>query len=96
MEILTLGNELLRQRTERINSINSEVTHIAAKMLELLIQQKGIGLAGPQVGYMHRIFVAKLEKSPGLVFINPSVIETSEETEKCEEGCLSLPGVWAI
>ena len=66
----------------------------ADRMFEALGAQRGIGLAGPQVGLAQRIFVVSVEGDEPRVFINPSIIETSQETAKYEEGCLSIPGVW--
>jgi peptide deformylase len=95
MEIITLGNELLRQKAEPVKPINSEIVKIAEEMIETMHQDKGIGLAGPQVGLMKRIFVIHIEGDIPRVFINPSILETSQERVKLEEGCLSIPGVWA-
>lgn len=95
MNILTLGNELLRGKAESVENIDDEIRVIADTMLDALHQGKGVGLAGPQVGLMKRIFVVHVEGDPPRVFINPSIIATSEETTKYEEGCLSIPGVWA-
>jgi peptide deformylase len=64
-------------------------------MFGALYEGRGVGLAGPQVGLLKRIFVVHVEGNIPRVFINPSIIETSPETVKYEEGCLSLPGVWA-
>jgi peptide deformylase len=64
-------------------------------MIETMRQSKGIGLAGPQVGLKKRIFVIHIEGDIPRVFINPSIVATSLETVKHEEGCLSLPGIWA-
>jgi peptide deformylase len=100
MKILTLGNEgneanvLLRQKAEPITKINADIAAIADALLDTLYRGKGVGLAGPQVGFMKRIFVVHVDKDIPRVFINPSVLETSEETVKYEEGCLSIPGVW--
>ncbi|MDR3343629.1 MAG: peptide deformylase [Treponema sp.] len=95
MEIITLGNELLRQKAERIKDINAELVKTAEALIEILHQGKGVGLAGPQVGLMKRIFVIHVEGDVPRVFINPSIVETSQETVKYEEGCLSIPNVWA-
>jgi peptide deformylase len=64
-------------------------------MLEALKKDKGVGLAGPQIGFMKRIFITHVEGDAERVFINPSILETSQETAKAEEGCLSIPGVYA-
>ncbi|MDR0561273.1 MAG: peptide deformylase [Spirochaetaceae bacterium] len=95
MEILTLGNELLRQKAERIPDIDEDTKKIAEELIETMHKGKGIGLAGPQVGLMKRIFAVHVEKDVPRIFINPSIVETSQELVKYEEGCLSVPGVWA-
>ncbi|MCL2231973.1 MAG: peptide deformylase [Treponema sp.] len=94
MQVLTLGNELLRQKAQPVKNIGPEYLKIAEDLIEALRLQKGIGLAGPQVGLMERIFVTHIEGDIPRVFINPSIIETSMETDKYEEGCLSIPGIY--
>ncbi|MDR1588395.1 MAG: peptide deformylase [Treponema sp.] len=95
MDILTLGEELLRQKAEPVEKIDADLVKTARMMLDALEKAKGIGLAGPQIGFMKRLFVIHIEGDIPRVFINPSIIETSQETMKYEEGCLSLPGIWA-
>jgi peptide deformylase len=95
MRILTLGNELLRHKAEPVEHIDDSVAQTASEMLEALKKGKGVGLAGPQAGILKRIFVVHIEGDEPRVFINPSILETSPETAKYEEGCLSIPGVWA-
>ena len=94
MQILTLGNEILRQKAERVEKIDTELVKTAQQMLTLIHSGKGIGLAGPQVGLLKRFFVVHLEGDIPRIFITPSIIETSQVTIKFEEGCLSLPGAW--
>ncbi|MDR2159156.1 MAG: peptide deformylase [Treponema sp.] len=95
MEILTLGNELLRQKAAPVAAIDDTILAAAEGMIEALHGGNGVGLAGPQVGLMRRIFVVHVGEDVPRVFINPSIIETSQETVKYEEGCLSVPGCWA-
>jgi peptide deformylase len=95
MQIITMGNELLRQKAEKITNIDDELKKSTLKMLEALKAGKGVGLAGPQVGIMKRIFVVHVDGDIERVFINPSIMETSQETVKFEEGCLSIPGIYA-
>jgi peptide deformylase len=95
MEILTLGDEHLSLKAEPIRPINAQIAKLAEEMIELMKEGKGVGLAGPQIGFMKRIFVIQIEGDKPRVFINPSIVETSQETVKVEEGCLSIPGIWA-
>jgi peptide deformylase len=95
MDILTLGNELLRQKAEPIRPIDAQYKKIAEEMIEALHEGKGVGLAGPQVGLLKRIFVIHVEGDEPRVFINPSIVETSQDQVKYEEGCLSIPGFYA-
>jgi peptide deformylase len=95
MQVITLGNEMLRQKAEKIDKFDSALINTAIEMLEILKRDKGVGLAGPQVGLMKRIFVSRVEGDEERVYINPSILETSHKTVKIEEGCLSVPGVFA-
>ncbi|MCL2214107.1 MAG: peptide deformylase [Treponema sp.] len=95
MKIITLGDELLRKKAEKIKSFDEEVENTAKQMLEILKRDRGIGVAGPQIGFLKRIFVTHVEGDGGRVFINPSILETSVDTVKFEEGCLSVPGIYA-
>jgi len=94
MQIFTLGNECLRQKALPIKNIGPEYIKIAGDLLDALHAGEGLGLAGPQVGLLERIFVVHLGDSDPIVFINPSILETSQETLKYEEGCLSIPGIY--
>ena len=95
MEVLTLGNGLLKQKSEKVEKIDEETAEIIRKMFEAMKRDKGVGLAAPQVGIMKRIFVTLVEGDAERVFINPSILETSVKTTKYEEGCLSVPGIYA-
>jgi len=95
MQIITLGNDILRQKADKIDKIDEEIERLSGQMLEILVRDKGVGLAGPQIGIMKRIFVVHVQGDTERVFINPSILETSHETCKFEEGCLSVPGIYA-
>ena len=63
-------------------------------MYETMVDSMGVGIAGPQVGVMRRIFVAQPDfEDPTKVYymINPVLLEESEEKEWGIEGCLSVP-----
>ncbi|MFA6507936.1 MAG: peptide deformylase [Treponemataceae bacterium] len=95
MEILTLGNEILRQKAASIADINGDIVKLAQDMIEAMHLGRGIGLAGPQVGVLSRIFVVHADGDIPRVFINPSIIQTSAELVEYEEGCLSIPTMYA-
>ncbi len=78
-----------------IADLNADVFRIAADMLEAMKEGRGIGLAGPQVGLLMRLFVIQLDRDQARVFINPSIVQTSEDLTEYEEGCLSVPGMYA-
>ncbi|MDR2481126.1 MAG: peptide deformylase [Spirochaetaceae bacterium] len=94
MDILKLGMPELRQKALPVSRITPDYELLAQNMLDTLHKYKGAGLAGPQVGVLERIYVIHLERDKPLVFINPSITETSPDTCLCEEGCLSIPGFW--
>lgn len=90
-----MGNGLLRQKAEVIKPIGEEYKKIAAELIDALREGGGVGLAGPQVGLMKRIFVVHVDGDEPRIFINPSIIRTSQDLVKYEEGCLSIPGFYA-
>ena len=94
MQILTLGNELLTQKARHIAKIGPEYVKIAKELIDTLHAGEGVGLAGPQVGLLERIFATHVVGDVPRIFINPSILETSQETLKYEECCLSIPGVY--
>jgi peptide deformylase len=95
MEILLLGNETLKEKARPVKRFTGETVKTAEEMIALMHAGKGVGLAGPQVGLMERLFVTHVDGDIPRVFINPSILETSEKTIRYEEGCLSIPGVYA-
>lgn len=95
MEIVILGNDVLRQKAAPVADINTEIKDLANRMIETMIRGKGIGLAAPQVGLASRLFVVGIDGDVPRVFINPSLLETSEDQSDYEEGCLSIPGVYS-
>jgi peptide deformylase len=95
MEILVLGNDKLRQKAVPVKRIGPEYRKLGEELVQALHDGDGVGLAGPQVGIMERIFAVHVHNDEPRIFINPSIIETSQETVKYEEGCLSIPGQYA-
>lgn len=94
MKVLTLGDELLRQKSEPIEEVTPEIAALAEEMFQTMIDAQGVGLAAPQVGILKRMFVLIADDDVRRVFINPQIIATSTELSDYEEGCLSIPKVY--
>jgi peptide deformylase len=94
-DIYTIGAEVLRGSARPIDRFDDELAVLVERMFVTMKTGKGIGLAGPQVGLRDRIFVVNLEGDKPRVFINPEIVGTSPELAAYEEGCLSIPGVYA-
>jgi peptide deformylase len=78
-----------------VSSIDGELARFAEDMIEAMHAARGIGLAGPQVGRLERFFVVHTPDDDPRVFINPRIVAVSPEEGPYEEGCLSIPGVYA-
>ena len=99
MDIYTIGFEeqlrTLRRFAAPIKDINDDVVRVAEQMIEAMIMGNGIGLAGPQVGLLERLFTVRIGDDDPMVFINPEITATSTDLSLYEEGCLSIPGQYA-
>ncbi|MDC7124793.1 MAG: peptide deformylase [Spirochaetales bacterium] len=98
LDVVTIGStneDILRKQAITIANIDEHIVRLSEAMLDSLEIQKGIGLAGPQVNEQIRLFVTNPPGDKRRVFINPEIIMTSNEVVPYEEGCLSVPGVWA-
>lgn len=74
-----------------------DIGGLIADMFDTMYDAPGRGLAAPQVGVMKRLFVIDVtwkeaEPSP-MVFVNPRIVEASEQRSDAEEACLSIPGI---
>ena len=96
LHILHYPDPRLREHAENMRKIDSFLKELAGRMNELMDEAQGVGLAAPQLGCPFRLVVLNTEREPGhgRAFINP-VIVAREGRELGEEGCLSVPGVWA-
>lgn len=95
LKLVIHPDELLRDTSEKVRNINEEIVRLADAMIETMHVSRGIGLAGVQVGHLYRMFVTHVEDDRPRVFINPTIIETSVEMNEYDEGCLSIPAIYA-
>ncbi len=94
MEILHLGQDLLRQKSLPVEEVNDELRSTIQAMFDTMEESGGVGLAAPQVGILRRFFVVVADDEVRRVFINPQIVSTSQEMCDYEEGCLSIPDVY--
>jgi peptide deformylase len=92
--IVHYPDPVLSKACAPVEAFGPDLEALADKMLRLMRQGEGVGLAAPQVGLLLRMFVCNATGEPGddLVLVNPRFVGLSGAEER-EEGCLSLPGV---
>lgn len=98
MAILTVrryGDPILRRRAAPVETVTPEIRRIVADMIDTMYDEVGIGLAAPQVGIPLRlIVVGDDETREARALVNPVIAEAAGEAT-AEEGCLSIPGIFA-
>ena len=87
--------EVLAKPAKPVKKVDDDVRRLVEKMVDIMREKKGIGLAAPQVGVPLRLFIISLDgtRENVKVYINPTVTPSGELVE-FEEGCLSVPGVY--
>jgi peptide deformylase len=94
-KIIVIPDPVLRQASAPVAAVSKDIRALADDMLETMYDAPGIGLAAVQIGVPQRIITIDLAKKDEpkepIVFINPEIIASSEETSVYEEGCLSIP-----
>jgi peptide deformylase len=87
--------QVLGKASQPVEKIDDNIRRLAARMLDIMIEQKGIGLAAPQAGVPLRLFIISLDGSRENVraYVNPTVKPEGPLVEN-EEGCLSVPGIF--
>ncbi|MCW9708002.1 peptide deformylase [Fodinibius salsisoli] len=102
LPIVTYDDDLLRQKAEKVKENSESFQQLIDDMFDTMYNSDGVGLAGPQVGKLKRLFVMDADpmakefdepKQGPLVMINPEIIEAGEQEIQLDEGCLSIPDV---
>jgi len=95
LEIVIWPERVLLDGTQPITAVDEELRQIVGEMRRVLFEERGVGLAAPQVGIARRLMLVCPSGEPGdeVVVLNPE-IEAAEGSELGEEGCLSFPGIY--
>ncbi len=106
LTIAKLGEKVLRKKAKKVKKIkSSKIQNLIKNMLLTVQQQKGVGLAAPQVFASLQIMIisshpnSRYPNAPykeSTVIINPKIIKKSKKKEKDWEGCLSISGIRAL
>ena len=98
-KILVEPDSLLRKNCLPVKKVDDEIRKLMNDMLDTMYDAPGIGLAAIQIGVLKRVVVTDISKDSykkdPLFFVNPEVVFKSENKVIYEEGCLSLPGLYA-
>ena len=92
--IRVLGDPVLRTPADEIRSFDRELAALVRDLEETVEQPGRAGLAAPQIGVGLRVFSFNVDGVIGHL-VNPVITERSEETQEGDEGCLSIPGLYA-
>lgn len=86
---------VLATPAQSVENIDRDIRQLVKKMTDIMLENRGVGLAAPQAGVPLRLFIISLDASREnvKVFINPTVTPITGAFESVEEGCLSVPGI---
>ncbi len=92
--IRELGDPVLRTPADEVRAFDKELAALVRDLEETVDHPGRAGLAAPQIGVSARVFSYNIDGVIGHV-VNPRVVRLSEEIQDGDEGCLSVPGIWA-
>ena len=95
LPILRYPDPRLHKKAAPVERVDETISKLIADMAETMYEAPGIGLAATQVDVHKRVIVIDVseDKSKLLAFVNPEILERAGE-QVCEEGCLSVPGIY--
>ena len=92
--IRELGDPVLRTPADPVRAFDRELAALVRDLEQTVDHPGRAGLAAPQIGVSARVFSYNVDGEIGHL-VNPRIVELSEETQDGDEGCLSIPGLWA-
>lgn len=90
----------LREPTVAITTVDDSVRELYRDLCDSMYAENGLGMAAPQIGDSRKMFIVEpklaglAETDPPVCLMNPEVVETSDEQQDSEEGCLSFPDIY--
>jgi peptide deformylase len=93
-------DQRLREPTVAITTVDDSVKELYRDLCDSMYAENGLGMAAPQIGESRKMFIVEpklaglAETDPPVCLMNAEVIETSDEVQDSEEGCLSFPDIY--
>ena len=95
LKVRKYGDPVLRRRAQPVGGVTAEIRRLVDDMIDTMYDEVGVGLAAPQIGASLRLMVVGDDDGRGArALVNPVITERGGEIT-AEEGCLSIPGVFA-
>jgi peptide deformylase len=99
LSIITIPDPVLREKAVAVERVDAALLKLADGMLEAMYAAPGVGLAAPQVAVLRRLIVVDVAKSDEpknpICMFNPEILSLGEGVRLHEEGCLSIPEIYA-
>jgi peptide deformylase len=92
-QIRQYGDPALRLTAHEVSDFDDDLRRLVDRMIALMQDAQGVGLAATQVGVLRRLFVFETDEEGVHAVVNPTIVEWGDEAETDTEGCLSLQGV---
>ncbi|MEE1227371.1 MAG: peptide deformylase [Lachnospiraceae bacterium] len=94
-QLRIIGDPILNKVCKPVKEMTPHLKELVDDLFDTMYEEKGVGLAAPQVGVLRRICVIDVMDGDPICLVNPKVIE-SDGAQTDEEGCLSVPGKCAL
>ncbi len=95
LDVIYFPDNPLTRKADPVTAFDKKLEELVQNMFETMHAYQGVGLAAPQVGSSRRLFVLREPEGPEMCLINPELFDLTGR-EEGEEGCLSMPGVYAM
>ncbi len=93
-QIRQYPDPVLRLEAQEVDAFDGDLAQLVERMIRLMQDARGVGLAANQVGILRRLFVIQAdEEQEPRALVNPVIVERSDELDEDDEGCLSMQGV---
>jgi peptide deformylase len=93
-QIRQYPDPVLRLEAQEVVEFDGDLQQLVERMIHLMKDARGVGLAANQVGILRRVFVIQAdEDEEPRALVNPAIVDRSSEVDEDDEGCLSMQGV---